>query len=93
MERIVEERMEIIKCIKKGDEIKKVPDSEAFKLVKDGWSFCNRKEWKQKVRDSGKKPVATTVKAEDEKEQTGKASKQARWKSKKPAKDKKEPLA
>lgn len=42
------------KCIKKGDVINRVSNENAFALVKKGWEFCPRSEWKLKVRDSKK---------------------------------------
>lgn len=73
-----------MKCVKKGEEIKKVADKETSTLVKDGWVFCPRHEWRKAHpgKDTGKKPVA-----EAGSEQTEKVSKKARWKSKKSAKD------
>ena len=89
-----------MKCVKKGDEIRKVSDNDAAQLVKDaGWSYCKREEWRKKVRDAGKKadatvPVPANVAVGEE--NTGKESKQARWKksdkktSDKTSEDKKE---
>jgi hypothetical protein len=38
----------------KGFEYKRVNDLEADKLVKTGWSFCPKNEWKVNVRDWNK---------------------------------------
>lgn len=64
-----------MKCIKKGDEIRRVKNDVAdIAVVEDGWSFCPKSEWKLKVRDvkkvskSEKKKLAKKKKeASDEK--------------------------
>lgn len=40
-----------MKTIKKGKEIKRVSDKDADRYIKDGYSFCAKKEWKKNVRD------------------------------------------
>jgi hypothetical protein len=35
------------KCIKKGNTIKRVSNEQAYREVKQGWSFCPRSEWKK----------------------------------------------
>ena len=41
-----------MKCIKKGDVIKRVKNDVAnIAVEKDGWSFCPKSEWKVNVRD------------------------------------------
>jgi hypothetical protein len=53
-----------MKCIKKGDEIRRVSDQDADNKVKvHGWSFAPKAEWKTKVRDFNK-TVNVEVKAE-----------------------------
>ncbi len=53
-----------MKCIKKGDEIRRVSDQDADLKVKvHGWSFIPKSEWKTKVRDFNK-TVNVEVKAE-----------------------------
>jgi hypothetical protein len=53
-----------MKCIKKGDEIRRVSDQDADNKVKvHGWSFVSKSEWKTKVRDFAK-TVNVEVKAE-----------------------------
>jgi hypothetical protein len=37
-------------------EYKRVKDHESDSLVKFGWSFCPKTEWKTQVRDFGKEP-------------------------------------
>jgi hypothetical protein len=44
-----------MKTIKRGEEIKRVSDNEAITLVKEGWAYCPKSEWKQNVRDKDKK--------------------------------------
>lgn len=45
-----------MKCIKKGEKIKRVKNDVAKLAVEeDGWKFCPKSEWKVKVRDVGKK--------------------------------------
>lgn len=44
-----------MKCVKKGEEIRKVTDQEAPIMVRAGWNYCSRKEWREKVRDKIKK--------------------------------------
>ena len=53
-----------MKCIKKGDEIRRVSDVDADNKVKvHGWTFVPKSEWKTKVRDFAK-TVNVEVKAE-----------------------------
>lgn len=59
MERLGENkfnRMEVsMKCVKSATgTVMRVTDVEAERLVKSGWSFTSKKEWKEKVRDSKK---------------------------------------
>lgn len=79
-----------MKCVKHGEIVKKVTDQEAAILVKQGWNFCPRKEWKAKVRDVKKatktepKAETTEPKAEPKAEpKTEKKSKYAKKQSKK----------
>jgi len=54
-----------MKCIKKGDEIRRVSDVDADNKVKvHGWSFVPKSEWKTKVRDANKKTVEVDINAE-----------------------------
>jgi len=52
-----------MKCVKKETEIKKVDDSVAVIMVKDGWKYCPKSEFK-KLNVKTKKEVkkAKTVK-------------------------------
>jgi hypothetical protein len=53
-----------MKCIKKGDEIRRVSDQDADLKVKvHGWSFVPKAEWKTKVRDFNK-TINVEIKAE-----------------------------
>lgn len=42
-----------MKCVKSpdGDKIMRVAEDKAIVMVKEGWSYCPKKEWKEKVRD------------------------------------------
>jgi hypothetical protein len=54
-----------MKCIKKGDEIRRVSDQDADNKVKvHGWTFAPKAEWKTKVRDANKKTVEVNINAE-----------------------------
>jgi len=44
-----------MKTVQNGSEIRRVADEEAAALVKNGWSYCPKSVWKQKVRDIGDK--------------------------------------
>ena len=45
-----------MKTIKKDEVIKRVSDEKAVSLVRDGWSYTSKSEWKTLVRDINKKP-------------------------------------
>ena len=49
-----------MKTIKKNKEIKRVSDKQAEEKVKEGWKYCPKSEWREKVRDA--KPVETKKK-------------------------------
>ena len=54
-----------MKCIKKGDEIRRVSDVDADNKVKvHGWTFVPKSEWKTKVRDFNK-TINVEVKSEE----------------------------
>lgn len=36
-----------MKCVKQGDEVRRVSDDRADELIKKGWKFCPKLEWKQ----------------------------------------------
>ena len=45
-----------MKCIMRGDEIKRVKDETAEDRVKNGWKYCPKELWKELVRGTkGKK--------------------------------------
>ena len=44
-----------MKTVKRGETIKRVKDIEAMKMVKMGWSYISKSEWKEKVRVIPKK--------------------------------------
>ena len=39
-----------MKTMKLGDTIKRVKDKEATEMVKTGWNYIPKSEWKEKVR-------------------------------------------
>jgi len=39
-----------MKCIKKHGEVKRVTNKEAEEMVKKGWEYCPKREWKEKGR-------------------------------------------
>ena len=40
-----------MKTIKKGKEIKRVSNDNAAESTKNGWKYCPKSEWREKVRD------------------------------------------
>lgn len=36
-----------MKCIKKENEIKRVDDNTAHEMVKEGWEYTSKSEWKK----------------------------------------------
>lgn len=48
-----------MKCIKKGTDIQRVSDNKSAELVKAGWAYCPKKEWKV-LRDANKKKAPKT---------------------------------
>lgn len=53
-----------MKTVKKGRKIERHPDKDAASLVREqGWKYCPRSEWREKVRDAEpKKAVKKTAK-------------------------------
>jgi len=43
-----------MKCIKNGDEIKRVSDVDAMVKVGQGWAYCKKSEWKKKGKPQEK---------------------------------------
>ena len=39
-----------MKTIKKGKEIKRVSDDNAAESTKNGWKYCPKSQWKEKIR-------------------------------------------
>ena len=39
-----------MKCVKQGKQIRRVSEKEAERLVKDGWKYCPKHEWKTATR-------------------------------------------
>jgi len=63
-----------MKTLKKDKEIVRKHDDEASKLVKNGWSYCKKEEWK-KIRAVEKKAVKEEPKEIKEIKSSGKESK------------------
>lgn len=40
-----------MKTMKKSRVIERVPEELVASRLSDGWKFCSKKEWKEKVRD------------------------------------------
>jgi len=60
-----------MKTVKKGKEYKRVFDIVADHMVKNqGWAFCPKSEWREKVRDA--EPVETKKKVKKNKKGFGK---------------------
>lgn len=57
-----------MKCIIKGEEIKRVEDVEAAALVNKGWAYCGKTLWKEKVRVKKPEVVAPDAAVEGETE-------------------------
>ena len=55
-----------MKTIKKDEVIKRVSDDKAASLVRDGWSYTSKSEWKTLVRDINKKPKGEERDAKDD---------------------------
>ena len=50
--------MKTLKKINKGEtDYRRVNDTDATSMVKSGWSYCSKTEWKTNVRDFGKEKV------------------------------------
>jgi hypothetical protein len=53
-----------MKCIKKGSEIQRVANEKADVMVKSGWAFCPKKEWKVLRDEKAAKSKAKRISAE-----------------------------
>lgn len=63
-----------MKCIKKGDDIKRVEDSRASAMVDQGWAYCKKSEWKDKgSKTSNEDKPVEAVKKEKKNKKTKKA--------------------
>jgi hypothetical protein len=40
-----------MKTMKKEQQIERVPEIDVDRRLEDGWMFCSKEEWKEKVRD------------------------------------------
>lgn len=51
-----------MKTVKRNDEIKRVKDQEAYELVKTGWAFAKKSEYKKKMGKGSSPTSKPTVK-------------------------------
>jgi len=78
-----------MKCVKKGGEIQRVTDERASTMVKSGWAYCPKSEWKTTSRNAtgGKKaqkvPAEKAEKADELKESSKKSDKSKEYRSSK----------
>jgi len=73
-----------MKCVKNivDKKIRKVSDDEASMLVKSGWVYCPRKDWKAEVRSTAK-PAEKLEKSPEKREKKGPVEKgQSKYKMK-----------
>jgi hypothetical protein len=55
-----------MKTVKRGQEVKRVSDAAAAKAVKDGWSYCQKAEWKVlRIRSATPPPCLNANKPEN----------------------------
>ena len=66
-----------MKCIKKGEDIKRVEDSRASTMVDQGWIYCKKSEWKKKGSKTSNedKPVEAVKKEKKGNKKAKKANK------------------
>lgn len=75
-----------MKCIIKDEDVRKVEDSDAQRMVnKEGWKYCAKSIWKERVRDKKGAVKVSEVLVEEPvkrvpKEKKGKASSKYRQK-------------
>jgi hypothetical protein len=50
-----------MKCVKRGDEVRKVDDDKAEEMVRGGWSWCPRAEWKKTAGRAGEAPAGVVT--------------------------------
>ena len=61
--------------MKFGEEIRKVKEEQVDNHLSDGWQYCPRSEWKEKVRDSELKSKKVEEKEDgDQKEKKNKGN-------------------
>lgn len=41
------------KCVRKGKEVKRVGNEEAAELVRQGWSYCSKTEYRRLKKPEG----------------------------------------
>lgn len=56
-----------MKCMKLGDSIKRVSEKEVSSLLRQGYNYCSKSEWKEKVRVLVPKKETETVKSAEKK--------------------------
>ena len=54
-----------MKCVKKDAVVKRVQDDQAVQLVKNGWAYCPKSEWKGK-KDKAVEPSESEKTAMDD---------------------------
>jgi len=79
-----------MKCIKKENEVKRVKDETAFRMVKEGWSFCKKSEWKTGGRVATKAEVVEEIEVEEKSKKSKKVDKRNKKAMKSAAKKEKE---
>jgi len=50
-----------MKTVKKKNKIERVSDKDAEARVKNGWEYCPKHEWREKVRDTKSKKTTKKV--------------------------------
>ena len=56
-----------MKCLKKGSDVRRVRDANVNKMVKDGFAYCSKTDWKKssgKVREEEEQVVEKAPKKE-----------------------------
>lgn len=82
-----------MKCVKKNNEVRRVPDLTAYEMVKkDGWTLCMKREWKeylgqQQRADKPEVDHKENEAAEQKPPSDHKTEKKRRWKSHKSRKE------
>ena len=64
-----------MKTMKLGDQIKRVSEKDVDRMHKEGWNYCPKSEWKEKVRAFQKPKEEPTEKKKGKGKPKGKAKK------------------